>query len=236
MPADIGIVLTGTIIPNTTFVTHGNSETRKREYIAAIKFYSQFAPVYFLENSAYDLFSDEEFLKLENCFLRKFPLSKHYHRGKGYQEFEMIAQWLATEAVAPKRFIKITGRYQITNFKDIFAECLGQKDGALLIDRQKWTSFAVTRMFYADTAYYKANLSDVYKGCNDESGDWVERVLYKRLVERKLDSSFFWHEPMVVGITGTSGFHFTPSRSKWFVKSILRRINYFLNKKCILYR
>ena len=93
------IVLTGTIVPNSNFTTYTNPQVRRAEYLAAIHYYSGFAPVYFLENSAYDLASDPEFISSEDVAIRKFPVSKFAERGKGFQEFEMLDAWLNQKSI-----------------------------------------------------------------------------------------------------------------------------------------
>lgn len=235
MAIDVGIVLTGTIIPNSTFVLHSNFKERKQEYLAAIKYYKDFAPVYFLENSTYPLVSDQDFIGIKNIFLRKFPASENLDRGKGYQEFEMINKWLKTENVIPKRFIKITGRYKILNFKNIFRECLAKKTDYLLIDRHKRSLLAMTRLFCMDTDYFKRYLMDIYLDCNDQNGDWVERVLYRKISAEKISSQIFSHEPLFVGIDGSTGAHLHAYCVKRLIKSFLRRVNYYFDKQHIFY-
>lgn len=235
MAIDVGIVLTGTIIPNSTFVVHSSSEERKQEYLAAIKYYKDFAPVFFLENSTYPLFSDRDFFGIENFFLRKFPTSEYHDRGKGYQEFEMISKWLKTEVVLPKRFIKITGRYKILNFKNIFRECLAEKPDYFLIDRRKRSLLAMSRLFCIDTDYFKRYLMDIYLDCNDQNGDWVERVFYRKILAEKISSQIFSHEPIFVGVDGTTGAHVHAYCAKRLIKSFFRRVNYCFDKQYIHY-
>ena len=114
-PNDLAIVLTGTIVPSAPFTVHNDPRIRRREYLEAIRFYSEFAPVYFLENSPYPLGDDAEFNQFPNVRLRQRPLSTKPERGKGYQEFEMIDGWLLNEPQPPRRWVKITGRYLYRN-------------------------------------------------------------------------------------------------------------------------
>lgn len=236
MAVDIGIVLTGTIVPNSTFVVHSDAGKRRLEYLAAIKYYKEFAPVYFLENSSYPLLSDPDFNGIEGVFLRKLAVSKYYSRGKGYQEFEMVKRWLEAEVALPRRFIKITGRFIILNFKNIFHECLHSQLNPFLIDRFFKTSKALTRLFYASTDYYSSRLSDFYLDCNDESGDWAELVLYKKMLVAKIDSMIFRSEPIFTGIDGSTGTDICDNPIKHSISSLLRRINRCFSKKYILFR
>lgn len=236
MAVDIGIVLTGTIIPNSTFVVHFDADKRRLEYLTAIKYYKKFAPVYFLENSSYPLLSDPDFNGIEGVYLRKLPLSKYYSRGKGYQEFEMVKRWLETEAVLPRRFIKITGRYIILNFKNIFHECLRMRLNCFLIDQFLKNPTALTCLFYVDTNYYSRKLSDFYLDCNDEIGDWAEIVLYKKMFAAKIDSMIFKNKPIFTGLDGSNGTDICYNPVRHFIGSFLRKINRCFSKKYILFR
>ncbi|OGT07456.1 MAG: hypothetical protein A2103_04270 [Gammaproteobacteria bacterium GWF2_41_13] len=234
MSIDIGIILTGTIVPNSTFVVHSDIDKRRLEYLEAIKFYKKFAPVYFLENSSYPLLSDPDFNDIKGVFLRKFPVSQYYNRGKGYQEFEMIKRWLETDSDIPRRFIKITGRYRILNFKDMFDECMRSQSNHFLIDRFLKDSKALTQLFYVHTDYYRA-LSDFYLDCNDENGDWAEFVLHKKMLALQVNSMIFRHEPFFAGRSGSTGANLYDGSVKHFVKSMVRKINRCLSKKYILF-
>ncbi len=236
MAIDIAIVLTATIVPNATFVAHSDPALRRAEYLAAIKYYKNFAPVYFLENSSYPLLSDSDFLGMEGVYLRKLTPSGHFDRGKGYQEFAMINEWLDSETVLPKRFIKITGRYQIHNFKNIYQECLNERSERFVIDQLSRAAVALTRLFYIGTECYRKNLKDFYLDCNDERGDWAERVLYKKLRGEKMDCKLFCYEPMWRGVDGSTGVSTHSAHWKHTVKGLLRRVNRLIDRKYILYR
>ena len=235
MIPDIGIVLTGTINPNTTFVVHSDANERKKEYLEAINYYKNFGTVYFLENSTYDVLSDSDFNSINNVFLRKFSPSEFYDKGKGYQEFEMISAWVKLEPVMPKRFIKITGRYMINNFGKIYKECLARNSEPFLIDIIKKNSVAHTCCFCVNTSYFKKYLISLYLDCNDKNGDWVEKILYKKILLDKIGSKFFFHEPRYDGLGGSTGVSLKSSNCKHVIKVLLRRINYIFNEHYILY-
>jgi hypothetical protein len=110
MPAEIPIVLTGTVIPNVPDARTINVEARVRDYIAALEFYLRFAQVIFLENSSYPLERHPEFRERDRLRVYRFQPSMKPGRGKGYQEFEMLDSWILSEAEPPKHWLKITGR------------------------------------------------------------------------------------------------------------------------------
>src|ERR1700748_3478651 len=90
------LLITGTIVPNSNFVTHTNASQRRDEYYASLLFYAEKFKndeLFFLENSSYDFSKDNEFLKMladNKITLLKFPVSDKFDQGKGYQEFEML--------------------------------------------------------------------------------------------------------------------------------------------------
>lgn len=230
----ISIVMTATIIPNAAFTSHRDAILRRDEYLSAIKYYSQFGRVYFLENSEYELDKDQAFF-LNNVEIRKFPPSLSYMKGKGYQEFEMLDEWLMSENTPPSRWIKVTGRYIFQNFGNILNECNKEEDYSLIIDQFSKTRLAVTSLFYITTDCYKKHFKGIYKMCDDESGDWVEKIIFKALYNSQ-DSKFriFKIEPKLHAISGSMGKLISTNKSKGKLKDWARRVNLVLNNKYIL--
>ncbi len=229
---ELAIVLTGTIIPNTTNqLQHCDPIIRKSEYLAAIKFYSQFAPVYFLENSTYPLLEDEDFQHLPNVFIKKFSPSTSPEKGRGFQEFEMIDHWLNTESIVPAKILKITGRYLYENIQDILAECRSNLAASLLINQYRLSGFTESAIFCVTTAYYQQQISGLYKECDDRTGWFIERALHQRL--QSVDAQVcqrFKHSLVYTGIEGFSG---QQMRRDWRdrVNRNVATISYMLDKK-----
>lgn len=235
MLRDIGITLTGTIAPNSTFVAHSDPKTRRLEYLNAINYYKKFAPVYFLENSDYPLLDDKDFVDA-GVFLRKFQPSLHFNKGKGYQEFEMIEKWLESEEYLPERFIKITGRYIIVNFQRIFNECLAERSDCLVIDQLAGRRVALSRLFYTGSGYYEKYLKGLYLDSDDAKNDWVERVLYRKIMMSGMASKIFSVEPWFCGVEGSSGMDIGTNRIKYLIKYAMRRFNYMFDKRRLYLR
>jgi hypothetical protein len=78
---ELPIVLTATIVPNVGDTPSINLETRLAEYIEALKFYLQYAPVIFLENSDYPLERHAEFREPARLQAKRFPPSASPERG-----------------------------------------------------------------------------------------------------------------------------------------------------------
>ena len=179
----IPIVLTGTIIPNVIKIKAIHCDWRKRrsEYIDAIKYYTKISKVYFLENSNYDLLNDADFLRLENVQYIKFRPSNQFEKGKGYQEFQMLDEFVKHK-LKEDCFVKITGRYIYDNIDEIFSFILKEKNRYdLIIDTSTRFKKAYTGLFYVKKDVYIQRLQDLYLEMDDSKDIWAEHIIYKAL-------------------------------------------------------
>jgi hypothetical protein len=228
----IAIVLTGTIIPNTTNqLLHCDSDARKKEYLTAINFYSQFAPVFFLENSSYSLLKNQEFQNISNTLIRKFSPSQFSEKGRGFQEFEMLDRWVNSEINMPKRWLKITGRYIYENIEDILDECSQDNMVNLLINQYRFSDVTESAIFCTNTEYYVRKIYGVYSECDDRTGWFIEKALYQRL--RSVDANVCQRFEQSLLCTGIEGFSGQEMRRDWRDR-INRRVaamSYMLDKK-----
>jgi hypothetical protein len=228
------IVLTGTIVPNTTAqLQHRDPSKRKEEYLTAINFYNKFAPVYFLENSEYPLLDDEDFQNLPNTFIRKFPVSNFSEKGRGFQEFEMLDEWITNEANPPSQWLKITGRYIYNNIQDILSECNSNLQADLIINQYKFSGFADPAIFYITSTYYQRQILGLYRECDDATGWFIEKALYRIL--HPINSNIcqrFRTSLVCSGLAGVSG---QKIQSDWRnnVNQVISPINYLLDRKYI---
>lgn len=226
------IVLTGTIIPNTSNqLNHRDPAVRKNEYLLSINFYRQFASVYFLENSKYALLEDPDFQNIPNVFIRKFPVSNSPEKGRGFQEFEMIDSWLNNETITSSKILKITGRYIYENIQDIIDESCSNLTVNLLINQYRLSRFTESAIFCITTAYYQQQISGLYKECNDQTGWFIEKALHKRLQSVNAETcQRFKHSLVCTGIEGFSG---KKMRRDWRdqINQNVATISYMLDKK-----
>ena len=231
------IVLTGTIIPHGVDTPIADPSIRRAEYLRSIRFYRQWAPVYFLENSAYSLAEDPDFAEAEDFHVRKFPLSANPERGKGYQEFEMVDAWLAQEAHPPERWVKVTGRYLVRNIAAILEECARDGDTGIVIDQIASHAAARTFLFAVQTEYYRAHLQGLYRWCDDRSPrQIVEHVFFEGLqADPKKSFRLFVNEPDVVAVAGSSGRDMENSPVRRLVKQTLRAANRLSDQRRIWY-
>ena len=205
MTKQLSIVLTATILPNAIRTEYSDFMLRRAAYLKAIDFYQEYSDVYFLENSAYDLASDVDFFKYKNVHIRKFSPSKFYAKGKGYQEFEMLDSWLNTEKLVPSRWIKISGRYLVSDFDKVFAECLNENKYNLIIEQKLLSGRgALTDVFYVTSEFYKRCFLGIYQFSDDATDIFIEHVVYETL-QNSDEFRLFREIPMVTGISGSTG-------------------------------
>ena len=197
------LIITATLEPNSVFVSQQDSTARKKEYLKGLNYYlSNFGgEIYFIENSSYDFEKDHDFQQLfinERVTLMQFPESTAFEKGKGFQEFEMLDS--AVEQLASKHnsFIKVTGRYVVTNFNQL----KNQPCNDMVIDRHKKKGVAITSFFKCNTQFYLTHLKGEYKNANDSGGVFIEHVVYSRLLNlKKSHLNLFKSTPLYQGLS-----------------------------------
>jgi hypothetical protein len=233
------ILLTGTIIPNSVYTNYLDANLRLQDYLKAIEFYCNTfknGDVYFLENSEFNLTSNEDFnqLKLRYKFdLLKFPKSERFYEGKGYQEFEMLDG--AVEQLKEKYdvFVKVTGRYIVTNAAEITnIECNG-----MIVDLHKKYKKAQTYIMCFTKDFYLANIKGEYKNVNDNEGRFIEKVIYSKIESKNLFNkcALFVKTPLMQGISGSYSITLKRNSIKVFIRNIERIIYRVFKVKTFYY-
>ena len=233
---ELPVVLTGTIIPNMPGAAPMNPEIRLAEYQQVLRFCQHFAPVIFLENSGYPLKQHAAFAETSRLQIRQFPPSTKPERGKGYQEFEMLDAWLAAEPQPPPRWLKITGRYQLRNLHSILNECRRERKYGLLIDQLAKQRFARTHLFFATTQFYREQIKGLYRQCDDARGEFIEHVMFQQLKKSpRKQLRIFKTQPDFLAMLGSTGKMLPTGSFQWLTKQGLRRMNYLINQRHLLY-
>lgn len=224
---DAAICMTATINPDTVFVSAVDAQERLTDYKKCIRFYLDQTnlPIYFLENSDFDLSGDVDFKAFEKTkrfHLLRFPPHPDSGKGKGYQEFYTLDRFVKnhlTEAV----LIKVTGRYIVKNI----ARLLPQVQGQLTIDLHQKMKVAITGFFVVDKAIYLAHFHEKYKLADDSKGKFIEHVLYDEIVGSSLKSvtALLPQNPEYRGISGSYGATLDRNKYKMMVRSVERKIS-----------
>lgn len=201
------LIITATIQPNSVMVSQNDVEIRKGEYLNALHFYIQHyhLPIYFIENSGYNFEEDNDFqaiFQTGKVKLMQYPVSNEFSKGKGYQEFEILDQTVSKLANEFDEFIKVSGRYIVTNFDELKQ----QKSRGFIIDRHQKKKIAITSFFVCGCKEYSAYIAGGYKEVNDAEGVFIEHVVYQRL--QKVDVKnvdLFQKNPVFEGVSGSHG-------------------------------
>lgn len=235
---DITIVLTGTIKPMIQDVKYIDEKKRRGEYLDALRYYSKYGNVVFLENSDYDITKDKDFFLINNVSIYKMKIDSSHKENAGYHEFKMIDEWVNNCHYVPKRWIKITGRYIIKNFYILLNQCLHSSEELIMdVDRRK--HYAYTFLFFVTTSFYKKFFMGIYA----LSKKWIaiEQVIYIELHSNYLnvseaDRSIFKKNPLFEVTYGVAGLkHKMESPLINGIINFARCINCKLYKRDILY-
>lgn len=224
---DAAICMTATIIPYTVMVSRQDVQERLADYKKCIRFYLDQTdlPIYFLENSDYDLSEDVDFKSFEETkrfHLLKFSPHPETEKGKGFQEFYTLDRFVKNH-LAEAVLIKVTGRYIVKNI----AQLLPQIHGKLAIDLHQKMKVAITGFFVVDKAVYLAHFYEKYKRSDDTKGKFIEHVVYDEIMNGTLKSitELLPQNPQYQGVSGSYGGSLARNKYKMMVRSVERKIN-----------
>lgn len=239
------MLATGTVVPNVA--SHGHElvtadrraeyedvDVRRQRYLENLEWYARTLPwpVYFLENSRHDFSTDAAFQDLfrtGRITLLKFPVSNHPEKGKGYQEFEMIDEAVRRLAGSYDVFLKVSGRYQYGNIGAAIADA----EKGLAIDLWKPKAIAITSVFASTFSFYQRSIAGAFAAADDSTGEWIERVLYRRVHGKAMrsDVHLLSREPVLAPGTGFRGRSrrgpvgdYVKGRIRWAERTFLRSL------------
>ncbi|SIP95847.1 hypothetical protein [Pseudacidovorax sp. RU35E] len=226
----IPLVLTGTITPRSILTAYANPTQRRNEYLLALRYYSEHAQVYFVENSGYQLNEDADFTSIPNCKLIELAPSDEFDKGKGFQEFLMLDNWIDQFGQNHKGFIKITGRYLVQNINKIIHDIQFGKKNKIIIERLASNlGVALTDVFYIATEQYNEHLKGCYKEANDKLGVYIEHVVGIKIRDL-LNVEVFPNLPKKAGISGSTG-QPLPEGMKKAIQRVIRNSLYPLQPR-----
>jgi len=224
---DACIVMTATVQPNTVMVERSDVKQRLSDYKSCIKFYleSTTLPIYFIENSDYDLDNEPDFKafqKLKRFIVIRLKALPEKQKGKGYQEFYALDKAIA-EYISESFIIKVTGRYLVRNVSELIA---GMKS-PLNIDMHKKMSVAITGFFGVERNLYQRYFAGIYQYVNDSEGVFIEHVLYREIAGTNLinKTSLLPANPQYEGVSGSHGNSMKRNKYKMMVRSLERSVN-----------
>lgn len=232
----IVLLLTGCINPGEMPFTHlTNKDERMRQYKNAIDFYLRETdyPIVFAENSNTDI--SEEYHK--DIFDGRiefitFNGNNNKQKGKGYGEAYIIEYALNKSSLISKSdlIVKITGRLIIENINNVIKKTFPlQKLKSITCSFYSDLQFADSRVFCApkDFLYVFVNHKEEI---NDYQNIYFEHILAKYALSSKQALYPFWIEPVINGISGSTGRNYsnkvinTPQHQHQYRSYVLKQV------------
>lgn len=233
------VLLTGTInstLYNNTGNMLKNISERYYMYTESIEAYikeSVFDNIVFAENSQYD-FSADRFVKMAKKYNKKFEyvkcpsyIEETIRHGKSYGEARMIEDALKMSSLLQENstIYKITGRIFLKNSKDICKSLKKHRNEYIVYMSKKW---CFTNIFKFNRADYISYWNNVWKKCDEKSGNDIERVFFKILDKnRNLDVGCFSVYPYFEGIQGATLKPYSGKIAERMIRSALCKLGAF---------
>ena len=231
-------IITGTIRPsdqvNQLVLT--NEDERFSQYEMGLRFLlntGAFSKVVFCENSNYgteklyhlkDL-AKKNGIELELLSFQGDTVQTAIH-GKGYGEGEIMAYVLANSrlAAAADFFVKITGRMQIDNIREIVAR-LNQEKTYFNIPNRTRRDIYDTRIYAMPKKQFERYFKDSYEKVQDEQGIFLEMVYTDILVKKNIRVINFPRYPRITGISGSNGITYGYTEWKCKIRDIFSKFD-----------
>ena len=233
------VLLTGTIdsaLYNNTGNKVKNIRERYHMYTESIEAYirkSVFNNIVFAENSQYE-FPEDRFSEIAHKYSKQFKyvrcpsyIRETISHGKSYGEARMIEDALKTSSLLQESstIYKITGRIFLKNSKDICKTLKRHKNEYIVYMSKKW---CFTNIFKFNRADYITYWDNIWKRCDEKSGNDIERVFFKILDENpNLDVGCFSVYPYFDGIQGATLKPYSGKKSERMLRSALCKIGAF---------
>lgn len=229
-------IITGTIRPNGKVgqLILKNEVDRLRQYKEALLFTIRsqaFSKIVFCENSDYGVESfagiqtkaAEAGVKLELLSFRgnEEEVQKH---GKGYGEGEILDYVFANSRLlnGESYFVKITGRLEIVNIKDI-CEHMDFNMCYFNIPNRTIRYYYDTKLYAMPVAVFNDYFRKAYIQVWDDAGIYLEKVYTKILLKEKIKVKNFEKYPRVLGRQGSTGLDYGYTEWKCKVKDMISR-------------
>ena len=231
---NIPVLITSVAQPSAPFVALSDPAKRIDSTIESLKQWALISPgldIVICDGSGYDfqkLISSTPLLKSLNIEVLHFynDLEMVKNRGKGYGEGEIIAHALNHSDLLDKSdtFSKCTAKYWVNNFQ----ECAAGHQKNISIEKYYDSRYSLsyrtcdTRFYVVEKDFYLKKLLDSHKATNDFQSYFLEHAFAKDMILNKITGTDFKIEPLVYGISGSTG-EFTESCPESIRKKILRK-------------
>lgn len=224
------LVITGCISPNNDVpqLQLRDSKERRTQYINSIKYYlekTNIQNIVFCDNSEAVL--DGELIKIAQKYGKQFEWisfsgnsEKCIQCGKGYGEGEIIEYAMKNSKLlhASDVMLKITGRMSIRNIDRIIKLANVKRNYFYPVVQEGGKPFVCTKMFIVQKPVFKRFFVDEYNKVNDMEHNYIEHVYGGIIKNNKFSVSIIPLNPMIYGVSGTTGEVYSPKMYKqvWY--------------------
>lgn len=232
------LLLTATIdVADTPFVTRRDPASRAADYGRALSFYvqnPQVQHIVFCENSGADLGFLEKLTQRNGKhveFMSAPRDSMTSSRGKGFGELSILEHVIrhSNAAHLGMRFLKVTGRYSLTNLQT-FAQAYGSgPECDVMCDLSAMLTYADSRVFGFTSEFLVQYLLPLRDRINDHEGSYLEHVLADAVLMAIADGRRWRLPPSAAELSYISGTHDRPGKSD-FLRTNYRRLKHLLKR------
>jgi hypothetical protein len=210
-------------------------ETRKGQYIDAIRFYlnATSLPVLFVENSGVDIsdvFPND--IKQGRLEIISFDGNSYDKRlGKGLGEMLIIEKALEKSVLLRDAdfVFKITGRYQLLNIKAFLSQHQGARQVEVMVDLLHQLQYSDSRFWGSSPRFLREILLKYKDKINDSDNYYFEHALcyaaHEAISKRYVYSSLKY-KPRFAGMQATDNKTYNPSLISWFIPNLKQLIRH----------
>lgn len=210
------ILLTATVRVNQdmAFTVRRDTDTRYQDYKQAFLQWIAApgdSPLVFVENSGFDLSELQSLAAGKPSRTVEFlsfqcpPFDGAL--GKGYGEMLCLEHCLAHSKIlkSSPRFLKVTGRYFLSNAQDILGAIEARPDADLICNMLQDLTWADSRAFGGSTSFLRDYLCPMRDLLNDTAGSAFENILARAMHRLMADAGKWALLPMPPQVKGHSG-------------------------------
>ncbi len=233
-------IITGTIRPpaGVKQLVLTNEDERLIQYEESLRSLLKtgaFSKVVFCENSNYGTeklyhlkeLAENNGIELELLSFQGDVAQTGIH-GKGYGEGEIMNYVLSNSRLAATEdfFVKITGRMQIDNIKEISVRLNKGKTYFNIPNRTRRDIYD-TRIYAMPKKQFVSHFKYSYEKVQDEQGVFLETVYTDILLKNSIHVTNFPRYPRITGISGSNGITYNYTEWKCKIRDILSKLDFY---------
>lgn len=224
------LIITGCIKPDNDMpmLFLKSQEERKKQYLQSIRYYienTNVINIVFCDNSGAE--PDLALINLANDKGKNFEwlsfngdLKKSVECGKGYGEGEILKYAMQNSKIIMdcEIIIKITGRMIVKNINSILFLMHYGENYFYPVVEEGGKPFVCTKIFIVKKGVFSNSFVDSFIDVKDDCHNYIEHVYAKVILNSQCSYKILPLNPMILGMSGTTGEMYKPSLIKqlWY--------------------